>query len=172
MQPSKYLMIPGLMPLSMEGVQQEIGLSGEQKQQLKAISNGYQMAVQKAVAPLREMSEEEQKKAAVEVREQVGQMARSTQRKAEAVLSPQQLHAVQTIAFKLSAGQALTNPAAHEKLGLTPEQKQMLMAVYEKANEKMQKLQRESAEQILQLLNEEQVAKLHQMMEAQQKPQP
>ena len=36
----KFLTIPGLAPLSMEGVQRDIGLTPEQKQQLKTVSDG------------------------------------------------------------------------------------------------------------------------------------
>lgn len=171
MPPSKYWMVPGLAPLSMESVQREIGLSAEQKQQLKALSDGYQAAVQKAVAPLRELPPEEQQKQSVELREQIGQMARGTQRKGEAILTPQQLRTIQTISFEMAVGQMLANPAAQEKLGLDAEQRQKLMSVYERAGEKMQKLQRETAGQLLDGLSEEQIAKLRQQVELQQKQQ-
>ena len=54
-----------------------------------------------------------------------------------------------------------------EKLGLSPEQRQRLTAVYEQAGEKMQQLQRETATQVMQLLDEEQATELKKQLEPQ-----
>ena len=56
-----------------------------------------------------------------------------------------------------------------EKLGLSPEQRQRLNAVYEQAGEKMQQLQRDTATQVMQLLDEEQAAELKKQIDAQPK---
>jgi len=166
----KFLTIPGLMPLSMEGVQREIGLTPEQKQQLKAVSDGYVASMQQLGKSFRELSPEEQQKKGKETSDQVARFSRSAQRKAEAILAPQQLQVVEKIAFQLSAAAALPDPALQEKLGLNSEQRQRLTAVYEQAGEKMQKLQRETAVQVMQLLDDEQTAALKKELDAQQKP--
>ena len=54
-----------------------------------------------------------------------------------------------------------------EKLGLRPEQRQSLTAIYEQAGEKMQQLQRDTAAQVVQLLDDEQAAELKKQMDAQ-----
>ena len=98
------------MPLSMEGVQREIGLTPEQKQQLKAVSDGYVASMQQLGKSFRELSPEEQQKRAKDISDQAAQFARNAQRKAEAILTPQQLQVVEKIAFQLSAAGALSDP--------------------------------------------------------------
>jgi Spy/CpxP family protein refolding chaperone len=166
---SKFLTVPGLMPLSMEGVQREIGLTPEQKQQLKAVSDVYVASMQQLSTSFRELSAEEQQKQAKDTSDQVAQFARNAQRKAEAILSPQQLRAVQKIAFQLSAAAALADPALQEKLNLSPEQRRQLNALYEQAGEKMQQLQRDTAAQAIQVLDEEQTAELRKQVDSQPK---
>ena len=165
----KFLSIPGLMPLSMEAVQREIGLSLGQKQQLRAVSAGYMASMQRLGRAFREFSPEEQQSRAKDINEQVAQLARSAQRKAEAILSPKQLQMVEKIAFQLSAAGALADPSLQEKLGLSPQQRQRLTAIYELAGEKMQQLQRDTATQVMQLIDDEQSAELKKLIDAQQK---
>ena len=166
---SRFLAIPGLAPLSMEAVQREIGLTPEQKQQLKTVSDGLAAAFQRFDKSLSELSPEEQESRTKSFSDQATQLARNARRKAEAILTPRQLQAVEKIAFQLSAAGALSDPALQEKLGLSPEQRQRLNAVYEKAGEKMQQLQRDTATQVMQLLDEEQSAELKKQLEPQSK---
>jgi Spy/CpxP family protein refolding chaperone len=162
----KFLSIPGLMPLSMESVQREIGLSAEQRQQLKAVSNGYMSSMQQLTKAFQELSPEEQQKQGKVFSSQASQGARNAQRRAETVLTPQQLQMIEKIAFQLSAVGALSDPGLQEKLGLSPEQRQRLTSVYEQAGEKMQKLQRDTATQVMQLLEDEQAAELKKLLDA------
>lgn len=67
--PNKYLVLPGLEPLSLESVQQEVGLTADQKQQLKKLSDAFmaEMSVQQAnmqreMQALHDRPEEEQEK--------------------------------------------------------------------------------------------------------------
>lgn len=165
----KFIAIPGLPPLSMEGVQREIGLTPEQKQQLKAVSDGCAAQMQQLNKSFREFSPEEQQIRAKDINDQVAQIARNAQRKAEAILTPQQLRAVERIGFQLSATAALADPGLQEKLGLGPRQRQRLNQVYEQAAEKLQQLQRDTAAQVMQLLDEQQTAELKKQLDAQPK---
>jgi hypothetical protein len=153
----------------MEGVQREIGLTPGQRQQLKAVSDGYVASMQRLGKSFSEFSPEEQQKRAKDINDQVAQLARNAQRKAEAILAPQQLHIVERIAFQLSAAGALSDPGLQEKLGLSMEQRQRLNAVYEQAGEKLQQLQRDTAIRVMQLLNEQQAAELKKQIDAQPK---
>ncbi len=162
---SKFLSIPGLVPLSMESVQREIGLSAEQKHKLKAVSDGYMASMQHLDKSFQELSPEEQQKQSKGFGNQAAQGARNAQRRAEAILTPHQLHVVEKIAFQLSATGALSDPGLQEKLGLSPEQRQRLTAVFEQAGEKMQKLQRDTAAQVMPLLDDEQTAELKKLLD-------
>ena len=166
---SKFLTIPGHVPLSMEGVRRDIGLTPEQNQQLKAVSETYVASMQQLGKSFQELSPEEQQKQLKDTKDQVAQLARNAQRKAEAILTPQQLKAVEKIAFQLSAAGALSDPGLQEKLGLSPKQRQQLTAVYEQAGEKMQQLQRDTAAQVIQLLDEDQAAELRKQIDERQK---
>ncbi len=166
----KFPAIPGLFPLSMSGVQREIGLNGDQRQQLKAISDRYAATLQQLGAAFEKLGPQEKQERGKDVNEQAAQAARNAQRKAESVLTPQQLQAVKKIAFELSATFALADPKTQEKIGLSAEQRQRLNEVFEQAGEKMQQLQRETSQRTLQLLDEEQAAALKAHVEAANKP--
>ncbi len=163
----KFLMIPGLMPLGMESVQREIGLTSRQKQQLQGISAGYMASMQQLGKSFRDFSPEEQKSRMKDMNEQVAQLARNAQHKAESILAPRQLQLVQKIAFQLSAAGALADPGLQEKLGLNAEQRQRLTGVYEQAGEKMQQLQRDTATQVIEVLDTEQAAELKKLIDTQ-----
>jgi Spy/CpxP family protein refolding chaperone len=165
----KFLAIPGFAPLSMEAVQREIGLTFEQKRQLKTVSDGLAASIQRLRKSFNEFSAEERQARAKDLNDQVAQLARNAQRKAEAILTPQQLRVVEKIAFQLSAAAALANPALQDKLDLSPEQRRRLAAIYEQAGEKMQQLQRDTAAQVVQLLDRDQAAELRSQLDAKPK---
>jgi uncharacterized protein YbaP (TraB family) len=113
------------------------------------------------------VSPEDQERRGKEANDRAAQFARTAQRKAEAILSPQQLKVVQRIGFELSASAALADPSTQEKMGLSPEQRKRLNSVYEKAGEKMQQLQRETATQVMELLDDDQAAALKRQVDSQ-----
>ena len=107
----KFIMIPGLVPLSMEGVRREIGLTPEQQQQLKAVSDGYVASIQRLGKTFRSFSPEEQQSRGKELGDQATQLARNAQRKAEAVLTRKQLQTIERVAFQLTAAGCFQTPA-------------------------------------------------------------
>lgn len=117
-----------------------------------------------------DLSPEEQQTQGKDISDQAAQVARSTQRKAAAILTPSQLQVVEKIAFQLSAAAVLSQPSMQAKLDLSPEQRRRLDAVYEQAGEKMQQLQRDTAAQVIQLLDAEQAAELKKQIETPPKP--
>ena len=167
----KYLAIPGLFPLSMSGVQREIGMTPDQRQQLKAVSDGYMAAVQRLGKTFDQLDAAEKPKQGKSFADQAAQAAQAAQRKAEAILNPQQLQTVKKIAFELSATSALADPNLQKSIGLNAEQQQRLARVFDQAAEKMQQLQRDTAQQAMQILDEEQAAALRQQMETQKRQQ-
>jgi Spy/CpxP family protein refolding chaperone len=167
----KFLAIPGLYPLSMPNVQREIGLTAEQKQQLKSISDGYTASMQRLDKTFEQLEPEEKQKQAKDFGEMASQSARNAQRRAEGVLDVQQLQAVRKIAFELSATRALADPNVQEKIGLSPAQREHLNQLFERAGEKMQELQRETAQQAAELLDEDQAAELKKQVDSPQRPQ-
>jgi hypothetical protein len=168
---SKYLSIPGLFPLSMSGVQREIGLTPDQRQQLKAVSDGYMATVQRLGKTFDQLDPAEKPKQGKAFSDQAAQAGQAAQQKAEAILKPQQMQAVKKIAFELSATGALADPNMQKTIGLNAEQQQRLARVYDQAADKMQQLQRDTAQQAMQVLDEEQAAALRQQMEAQKRQQ-
>jgi hypothetical protein len=168
---SKFLAIPGLLPLGMASVQREIALSPEQRQQLKTVSDGYSATVQQLGRTFDQLDPEEKQKQGKQYSDKAAQAARNAQRKAETILGPQQLQTLKRIAFDLSGTGALADPNVQSKIGLSAEQQQRLTRIFEQAGEKMQQLQRETAAQTMQVLNEQQTAALKVQVETQKKPQ-
>ncbi len=155
----------------MTSVQREIGLTAEQKQQLKAVSEAYVASEQQLSKTFNELATEEKQKQGKDFNDRAMQVVRDAQSKAEAILTPPQLQTVKKIAFELAVTGVLANPAAQDKIGLSAEQRQRLSQIFEQSNEKLQQLQRDTAQQTMQVLNEEQSASLKQQLEAQKKPQ-
>jgi hypothetical protein len=166
----KFIMIPGLVALSMESVHREIGLTADQKQQLKAVSDGFAASSHRLDDTFSELSQEDQQKQRREFSNRSAQAARAAQHKAESILSPQQLKTVQKLSFEFSATRALANPDIQEKLGLTPDQRRRLSSVYDKSGERIQQIERETAAQVMQLLDNDQANELKKMVEPQPKP--
>jgi hypothetical protein len=165
----KYLVIPGLFPLSMTGVQREIGLTPDQKQQLKALSDRYMMTVQQLGKTFESLEDQEKQRQGKDFSDRASQAARDAEKKAATILTPQQIQAVKKIAFELSATGMLADPNAQKKIGLSPDQQQRLAQIFEQTSEQMQKLQRETAQQAMQVLDDDQAAALKQQMDAQRK---
>ena len=75
------------------------------------------------------------------------------------------------IAFDLSATLALADPKTQEKIGLSAQQRLRLKEVFDQAGEKMQQLQRDTAQRTMEVLDEDQAAALKAQMAAAKKPQ-
>lgn len=163
------LVVPGYWALGQENIQKEVGLTDDQKQKLTDISDRYQATLQRGLEQLRELPQQEQQSRMAELRERAKELAQVARTKVESVLTPQQVAALQKIDFRMRAPALLTNPRSHEQLGLSEEQRQRLRKIFDEAQEKLQKLQRETADQALGLLSPDQVDKLRQQLDAQQK---
>ena len=74
-------------------------------------------------ATFERLDPEEKQKQGKDFNEQAAAAARNAQRKAEAVLTSEQLQAVKKIAFGLSATLALADPKTQEKIGLSAQQR-------------------------------------------------
>ena len=163
-----YLIVPGHWSLGMANIQKEVGLTDEQKQNLKGVSDKYQAAqttIQQNAAQLRELPREEQQKRAAELNEQAQALDRAARRKVETVLTPQQIETLKKIDFQLQVPAILTNPSSPDQLGLSEEQRQRMRQVFEEAQEKLQLIQRETAGLALGVLTPEQKEKLRQQIE-------
>jgi hypothetical protein len=138
---------------------------------LKAVSDGYMASVQRLGKTFDQLDPAEKPKQGKGFADQAAQAAQAAQRKAEAILNPQQLQTVKKIAFDLSATGALADPNMQKSIGLNAEQQQRLARVYDQAADKMQQLQRDTAQQAMQVLDEEQAAALRQQMDSQKRQQ-
>ena len=107
----KFLDIPGLFPLSMTNVQREIGLTPDQKQQLKAVSDRFMAPrCSNLAGHSRGSTRKKSRSRARILADRAAQAAQAAQKKAETILTPQQLQAVKKIAFELSATGSLADP--------------------------------------------------------------
>lgn len=163
--------VPGYAALASASVQEELGLSEEQKQKLREISEAYRKEVQEGWRreweKIRHLSPAEQQKHWAEQRETLARLGKervaAVRKKVEAVLTPQQLYQLQEINFRNQAAVMLNNPGTLDRLEATPEQKERLRKIREELQEKIHKLQRQSFEESFQLLTPEQQQKLREM---------
>ena len=127
---------------------------------MKAVSDALAAQVQQLDRSFRGFSPEEQKKPAKTSASSLPSPPATPGARPKRFSPRGSCRSVEKIAFQLSAGAALVDPALQEKIGLSAEQRRRLNAVYEQAGEKMQQLQRDTAAQVMQLLDEEQTAEL------------
>jgi|GEM_PF-7067926 len=163
--------LPGFAALASASVQKELGLSEEQKHQLKHIADQYRKETQEAWRQewekIRHLSPAEQQKHWAAQRDHLARRGKERvaafRKKMEAVLTPQQLHQLREINFRNRAAAILNNPGTLERLKATPDQKERLRKLREELQEKIYQLQRQTFDESFQLLSPEQQQELREM---------
>jgi Spy/CpxP family protein refolding chaperone len=161
------LVVPGYWLLGIKRIQEEVGLTDDQLQDLKDISKKYQTALKRITDQLENLSQQEKKSRMAEVRQQTTQLVQSGRKKAETVLTPQQVQKLKQIDLQLRVAGMLMDSRAQENLGLSNSQRKRLGDIYQSAQDKAQQLQRETGERILGVLQPEQEDKLRQQIREQ-----
>lgn len=159
-----YAALPGYWMLQNAETRKEIELVPEQAEKLEQIAQRYQQQLQDLYAPLRnrDISQEERTKLFRELSEKSNALLETTKKEIEAVLLPHQIEALKIIELRTRAAAYLRSPAVLERLGLTDEQKEKIRRNREELAEKLNQLQKEYFEEILQILTPEQIEKLKQ----------
>jgi len=163
-----YYATPGYWMLQNPQTRKEIELVPEQAEKLKQIADRYRQQLQELYAPLRDpdLSQEERRKLYRELGEKSRKLLEKTKQEIEGVLLPHQVEALKMIQLRMRAAALLRSPAVLERLGLTEEQKKKIQRNREELAEKLNELQKEYFEEILEILTPEQVEKLKQTFSA------
>jgi len=171
----QYLMVPGYWILGQESVQDEIGLSDEQKEKLQAIGKKYYEQVRQGyqrqtAVKWQELSEEERKQKLEEMRKRAAEAQKKRQeitdsltKQVEEVLTAEQLSALKDIEFRQRAGYMLRNSRVLEAIGASKRQQARLEKNRQQLNAKMRELQRKAGEKALEILTPEQIEKLRKL---------
>ncbi len=162
-------MLPGYWALNMPQYADQIGLSDEQKAELKKISDDHREAVQAAYAGLREAKPEDRAKVAAEAQEKAAAAQRKTEQRIKEVLTEEQIAACEALQLRAWAGGMLRSPQVQEQLGLTERQEKRLEQIFarhreltEKVAVRQRELQQAANESALMVLTEEQIETLKQ----------
>ena len=159
--------LPGYSLLGMESTQQELQLTNEQKQKLKALADKYQAEARQQWGQLRDLSRDEQQKKMAEWREKISGQHADIRRQVESLLQPVQLARLKEIQWRIRGPATLSNPRTLERLSLSEEQKRELRRLREEWQQKTQQLQQETFRQSLQVLTPEQQARLKEQVNTQ-----
>jgi Spy/CpxP family protein refolding chaperone len=150
--------------LFMEEVQEQLGLSPEQKQKLKEIAQKYSevMGLGKKTEweKARHMKPDEQKKFYAEMRDRYNKGTEKAKKQVEQVLQPKQIEKLKGMEIRGKASRALDYPQLLEQVGLSTEQKEKIRAIREDTNNKIAELHKVSQEKILGILTRDQQDKL------------
>jgi Spy/CpxP family protein refolding chaperone len=161
--------LPGYPLLQTESVQQELGLTPEQKQKLKKIAKENADALKEAAGldrtKLRDMKPEDWAKAPREMADRRAKRAEQTKKQIEEVLTPKQIEQLKGIEFRQRAGSLLYMPGVLQQIGLTDEQKQQVQKVREETQSKIAELQQEGQKKVLGVLTPDQTKKLKELSE-------
>ncbi len=150
--------------LQSEQVQNELGLTPEQKEKFKEIAKKAADAAKSDPrmdwAKLPEMTLEERQKFHQEISDRYAKRAEETGKQMEQVLTPKQIEKLKDIEFRQRVMGIIHTHQVRTQLGLTNEQIQKVMTVHAEMRNKTAQVQRESEEKILGLLTPEQVKEL------------
>ena len=109
---------------------------------------------------VQELPRDQQAEEMTAVREKTNEQLETTRTHIEALLSPEQLARLEKIDFNMRALSMLMNSNTVEQLRLSPEQKEKLRGVYEELQQKVQVVQREISDKVVDVLTPEQRQRL------------
>lgn len=154
-QPSVYPAVPAITLLNMASVQEELRMTGPQKQQLRTLNDQLSQANQPDATALNQLQDGQEARAN-QLQQRMLQRWRMFERQVQQVLQPSQWAQLERIAFHLSVTQALAIPQVAAQIRLTAEQSQRVQQINAAAVEKYFQIQRQVAEQVLQSLSPQQ----------------
>lgn len=158
-----YLYLPGFRELRTEDVQQELQLSDQQKNKLRAIGEKYYNQSRQDWAELRGMSAEERRKKYAEIREKNAKRIKQIRKQVEQLLSADQLQRLTQINLRTRVPTALANPRVLDRLRVTEEQKRRLRQILEQMQREMRRLQQKTLERTLEVLTPQQQQQLEEL---------
>lgn len=121
-----------------EAVQNELGLSDEQKKMLTEFASQLQSEAMEIISGLQDLSQEEQKEHMPELMKMVGEKGKDMQEKVDKVLEPKQVARMKELSLQSRGASALEDDEIIAALKITDDQKQKLIAVREEGNKKME----------------------------------
>lgn len=178
-KPAEYLYVPGYWTLSRKDTQKEIGLTEEQLAKLKEISKEFMGVTRKPYPQIdwaklseaeRKQKIEEMTRESQKMMEEYKKRSAEAQKKAEAILTRDQLKKLEMIELRAYAPSFLLYGQGKDKLDLTPEQKEKLKKSQEEMQKRMTELQQKMTQAqdkanraALEILTPEQIEKLKKM---------
>jgi len=158
--------------LMSDEVRQEVNLSEEQQQELRAMGEETRNEMRERMRNMwqgfRDMSDEERAAAREDMQAEMEEMRVEIDNRVKKVLKPEQFERLRQIELqqqinRRGSSSALSQGRVAEELGLTDEQRQQMQAKAAEAQkeleEKMQKLRNEAREKVLSVLTADQRAK-------------
>jgi hypothetical protein len=150
--------------LGSEAIQEEVGLSAQQRRGVADLFAKFRANMQQNAARVQSLPREQQAEEMAALREKASEQLDLTRRRIEALLSPQQLEMLEKIDFRMRALTMLMNSNTLEQLRLSSEQKEKLHAVYEQMEQKVQTVQRDISDKVVDVLTPEQRQHLKHMI--------
>jgi Spy/CpxP family protein refolding chaperone len=155
-----------------EQAREELGITDDQMEKLRAIQERMGERMRDQFRGLRDLSEDERRERFSQMREQMQEQQEELQKEIDGVLLPQQRDRLKQIALqqqmRFGAQNALGSPNVAKELGITDEQREKLQeaarAAEEELREKTDKLREEAREKVLSVLTASQREKLKQMI--------
>jgi len=122
-----------------DAVQQELGVSDEQKTKLSELSTQLQQEAFEIFSGLQDLTPEEQKEQMPEVLQMIADKGKEIKEKVDNILDDKQKTRLVQLSLQARGAQSLEDDEVVEALKLTDEQKKKLATVREQGNEAMQK---------------------------------
>jgi Spy/CpxP family protein refolding chaperone len=151
------VLLPGFLELPAEDVQEELGLTGEQREKLGAIGREFYEQVRRDWAESRSIPTEERRKGRELTRKQ---RMTEIRRQIEEVLTPEQVERLKQINLRARQAAALADAAVLDELDLSEAQERMLLQIRDQMEQKTRRIEQESFEKTLEVLTPQQRSRL------------
>jgi hypothetical protein len=130
--------LQNIFMLRQDAVQNELGLSAEQKKTLSEFANQLQSEAMEIISGLQDLTQEEQKEHMPELMKMVGEKGKDMQEKVDKVLEPKQIARMKELSLQSRGATALEDEEVIAALKINDEQKQKLIAVRDEGAKKME----------------------------------
>ncbi len=159
-----YLSLPGFWELRSEDGQKELELSEEQKEGLRKIGQQYYEQTRKDWAEARGLSPEERKKKYDDIYKRNLERMKEVRKQVEGVLSAEQLEHLKQISLRTRGSAALANPRVLQQLEINDAQQKRIRQLREQMQERIRQIRQETLEKTLEVLSQQQRAKLEELI--------
>lgn len=159
------MVLPFYSELTEMAIAKRLGLSADQRKQLTQVAGEHRGETEKLAREIKKLSPDQRKRP--EFQQKARRMLEAVRRRTEAVLTPQQLAALQETVFRRRAFSTLADPKVEVKIGLDDQQKAAVKRINEEPAIRQDRILREAERKLFGVLTPQQQEKIREVIDRQ-----